>query len=444
MLKKETLRFIDLFAGIGGTRLGFEAACSAIGVKSACVFTSEIKPFAVDVYKNNFNEAEITGDITKVEVVDIPDFDFLLAGFPCQAFSAAGSRRGFLDTRGTLFFDVERILKEKKPQGFLLENVEGLVNHDQDDKSKPYGRTLETILKHLEDLGYHVTWRVLNAADFGVPQNRKRIYIIGNLQEKVSLDGFSLEQSRLMDVMQVGLKTMDTPFVKRLLSKYDIKELHGKSVKDKRGGDNNIHSWDIELKGKTTKEQRNLLSELLKQRRSKRWALAKGITWMDGMPLTLKEIKTFYDHPDLKAMLDDLVQKDYIKFEHPKELVEVKTLDGKIVQERKPALDKPKGYNIVTGKLSFEISKVLHPMEITPTLVATDVTRMAVPDKKGLRRLTVREGLRLSGFPDWYQMDDIKYEEAFDLLGNTVIVPVIKQISIRILNQLFARRLLVA
>lgn len=125
------IRFIDLFSGIGGIRKGFEQACTEIGINCKCVFSSEIKPYAVSVFKQNHPNEDIFGDITKIEAKEIPDFDFLLAGFPCQAFSAAGKRLGFEDTRGTLFFEVERIIKEKCPLGFVLENVEGLVNHDK-------------------------------------------------------------------------------------------------------------------------------------------------------------------------------------------------------------------------------------------------------------------------------------------------------------------------
>ena len=172
----KTLKFIDLFAGLGGTRIGFEQACLENGIKSKCVFTSEIKDHAVEIYRHNFSNDVVSGDITQIDEKDIPDFDYLLGGFPCQAFSTAGKKHGFLDTRGTLFFDVARIIKHKKPKGFLLENVEGLVTHDRKDRNSPIGNTLQVILDVLKELGYHVCWKVLDAKNFGVPQERKRIF----------------------------------------------------------------------------------------------------------------------------------------------------------------------------------------------------------------------------------------------------------------------------
>lgn len=170
------IKFIDLFAGIGGIRLGFEKASKTFGVETECVFTSEIDKNACKTYRKNFpnDTHNPENDITKINEKDVPDFDVLLAGFPCQAFSIAGKKGGFEDTRGTLFFDLARIIKEKKPKAFLLENVKGLVNHRS-------GRTLNTILNVLiNDLGYTSTqFKVINAKFFGVPQNRERIYIIG-------------------------------------------------------------------------------------------------------------------------------------------------------------------------------------------------------------------------------------------------------------------------
>lgn len=168
--KWNTFKFIDLFAGIGGIRLGFES------VGGQCVFSSEFDEDACKTYEANFGEHP-SGDITKIDAKDIPDFDILLAGFPCQAFSIIGKKEGFAnETCGTLFFDIERILKVKRPSAFMLENVRNLVAHDN-------GNTFKIIREHLEALGYTVHAKVLNALDYGVPQKRERIIIVGFLRD---------------------------------------------------------------------------------------------------------------------------------------------------------------------------------------------------------------------------------------------------------------------
>ena len=157
---------IDLFAGIGGTRLGFYQTG-----KVKVVFSSEIDKFSIKTYRANFGDIP-SGDITKIDSKDIPNHDILVGGFPCQAFSQAGKKLGFEDTRGTLFFEIARVLKDKRPKAFLLENVKNLKSHNK-------GKTYKTIIKTLKDLDYEVFTSVLKARDFGVPQNRERIYIVG-------------------------------------------------------------------------------------------------------------------------------------------------------------------------------------------------------------------------------------------------------------------------
>lgn len=162
----DKIKIIDLFAGIGGIRLGFEN----IGCK--CVFSSEFDDDACKTYAANFGEYP-SGDITRISTEQIPDFDILLGGFPCQAFSIIGKKEGFKnETSGTMFFEIERILKDKKPRAFFLENVKNLTSHDS-------GRTFKTILSHLEALDYKVYYKVLNALEFGVLQKRERIIIVG-------------------------------------------------------------------------------------------------------------------------------------------------------------------------------------------------------------------------------------------------------------------------
>ena len=435
------LKFIDLFAGLGGIRLGFEQACQDRGIETECVLTSEIKPYAIQTLKHNHHHENFVGDIFQVKNEDIPPFDFLFGGFPCQPFSASGKRNGFADTRGTLFFEIERIIKHHQPKGFILENVEGLVKHDLENKHDEIGRTLKTILDKLEnELDYQVSWKVLDSVNFGVPQSRKRVFIVGTKNEKVSLDNFEPIFKVLKDVLESGKPIMKTDFTKKLLSHFTVEELYGKSIKDKRGGENNIHSWDIGVKGECSKDQINLLNRLFKERRKKQWASEIGIDWMDGMPLTLSQIQSFFpannlfESVDVKALLDDLVDKGYIKFEHPKKLISEVTENGTITS-RVYDETKPKGYNIVTGKLSFEVNKILNPFEIAPTLVATDMVKIVVPDGKGIRKLTIREGLRIFGYPENYEIP-VKESLAFDLLGNTVVVPVIKAVAERILDAL--------
>ncbi|MDM8324263.1 DNA cytosine methyltransferase [Bacteroides gallinaceum] len=170
MMDWSSFSFIDLFAGIGGIRLGFESA------GGHCVFSSEFDKDACKTYQANFGEYP-SGDITKIEAKDIPDFDILLGGFPCQAFSIIGKKEGFEnETCGTLFFEIERILREKRPKAFMLENVKNLTAHDK-------GKTFKIIRKHLEALGYNVYAKVLNALDYGVPQKRERIIIVGFLDD---------------------------------------------------------------------------------------------------------------------------------------------------------------------------------------------------------------------------------------------------------------------
>ena len=193
---------IDLFAGIGGIRLGFDRA---FGKNIKTVFVSEWDENAQKTYKANFtDDIEIAGDITKIEEKDIPTFDICLAGFPCQAFSLAGQRKGFDDNykglcRGTLFMDVARICEHHKPKVIFCENVKGLVIHDK-------GRTFKFITKTFQDLGYTVYSQVLNSKNFGVPQNRERIYLVA-FRNDIAPDNFLFptttdDTKRIRDIIE--------------------------------------------------------------------------------------------------------------------------------------------------------------------------------------------------------------------------------------------------
>lgn len=206
----------------------------------------------------------------------------------------------------------------------------------------------------------------------------------------------------------------------------------------KEVGSDNIHSWDLELKGKITEDQKELLSKLLKERRKKKWAEEIGIKWMDGMPLTVNQIKSFYNKSNLEEMLDDLEKKGYVKKEYPKQEITFVSNDGKVTRKRVQDESKEIGYNIVAGKLSFEYNKILDPNDIAPTLVAMDVDKLGIIDNGGIRSLSLREGLRLFGYPETYTLEDFDNKKdkknGFDLLGNTVVINVVKEVSERIAN----------
>lgn len=192
------MKYLSLFSGIGGFELGIEKAYAYISdtkrtkqgrdknsmpddkqqqvaTQPFCIGFSEIDEHAINIYKKHFPKHKNYGDIKKIKAEELPDFDVLFGGFPCQSFSIAGQRRGFSDTRGTLFFDIARIIKQKQPRFFVLENVKGLLSHDK-------GQTFLTIITTLNELGYDLQWQVLNSKYHGVPQNRERVYIIGSLR----------------------------------------------------------------------------------------------------------------------------------------------------------------------------------------------------------------------------------------------------------------------
>lgn len=206
---KSKFTFIDLFAGIGGFRLALE------DLGGTCVFSSEIDKYCAEVLEHNFGEKP-SGDITKIDAKDIPDFDVLCAGFPCQPFSFAGQKKGFLDeTKGTLFFDIVRILKEKRPKMFLLENVKGIKGHDN-------GKTLETIESSLKELGYDIHWKILRSFDFGLPQMRERWYCVGfdTTVEDFSFPVGDKAGTKLIDIVDVSNKDP-----KLRLSDFEIKRI---------------------------------------------------------------------------------------------------------------------------------------------------------------------------------------------------------------------------
>lgn len=329
-MNKAILKSIDLFAGIGGIRLGFE---QAFGDTIKTVFTSEWDKYAQKTYSENFHdEFPIAGDITCIDAEDIPDFDICLAGFPCQAFSLAGARKGFEDNykglcRGTLFLDVARICEAHKPKVIFCENVKGLVIHDR-------GRTFKIITKTFEDLGYKVYHKVLNSKDFGVPQNRERIYIVA-FRNDINSSNFAFPEP------------VDTSKVIR-----DILEENEVSVKYYLS---------------TT------YMETLRRHKARHAAKGNGFG---------------YEIRDLNSIAGAIVC-------------------GGMGRER----------NLIIDNRLSDFTPVTH--------IKGEVNR------EGIRKMTPREWARLQGFPDTYKLSlaDVHLYKQF---GNSVTVPVIKAIAVKI------------
>lgn len=410
------ISYIDLFAGIGGIRIGVSNALKKNGIESQCVLSSEIDEHACETYSLNFGEVP-RGDIHLI--TEISSFDLLLGGFPCQPFSYAGKRKGFGDTRGTLFFEIERILERYQPRAILLENVRGLYTHDG-------GRTFETIIGKLHDLGYGTYDLLLNSSDFGVPQNRVRLYILGikGCTPRMTLvtnlgavDSHSFKQNTLQqslfdlqierscrktvgDILEDSVPEKylcSAKFEQQLLNAVgDLEKLHGFRLIDYRGGQS-LHSWELGTKGKCSKAEINFMNLLMQNRRKPVFGKEQ-----DGKKLSLEQIKTFYLDNDVEEVVSSLLYKGYLKKENGK-------------------------YNPVCGNMSFEVFKFLDPNSISITLTSSDCNRLGVIQNGHARRITPRECARLQGFPDSFLVNSHDVY-AYKQFGNSVSVPVIEAV----------------
>ena len=334
----------------------------------------------------------------------------------CQPFSSAGNKKGFNDNRGIIIFKIIELCKKYKPKYIILENVSNLISLEN-------GKILQKICDEFINIDYNVSYKKLNSINFDVPQNRERIFILCTLDSSISINDIKENNNNnktLHDIIDYNGKytDIDITFSNKIIELHNNTPLYGYKIQDKRGGKNNIHSWDLELNGIISNNEKSLMNKIMTERRKKHWAEKKNIVWMDGMPLTYEEIKTFCDEPNLKNMLDNLVNKKYLKLEKPKNLV-----SGKRVYDDKGNI----GYNICKGKLSFPITNILDPKSISPTLTATDSNKLAlIIDNKYLRKLNVNELKLLCGFPLSYKIpDDV---DIYDLFGNMVIPPVIYSI----------------
>jgi DNA (cytosine-5)-methyltransferase 1 len=415
------VRYIDLFSGIGGMRLGFEQAADSFELETECILSSEINLDAQLVYEHNFDHRPL-GDVRKIE--QLPEHQILLAGFPCQSFSYAGKKAGFGDTRGTLFFEIMRLIDTNKPKAFIFENVRGLLTNDA-------GRTIETIKHEIEQRGYSFNIFLLNSANFNLPQNRVRVYIVGILDAKpkfnlVSDSGFKdshsynpqqlslfCDHKQLITVADIledepeAKYDCSSKFVAALkqILKDDLQRLHGIRLIDYRGG-NSLHSWELGLRGNCSKDEIALMNLFILKRRNKSFGSEQ-----DGKLITKAQIATFYKHPELDMLLASLVNKNYLKLTENK-------------------------YKPVAGNFSFEVYKFLDPAKIAITVVASDANRLGVYHNNRIRKITPREAARLQGFPDSFLLHS-NDEKAYYQLGNSVSINVVKAVAQEVILNTF-------
>jgi DNA (cytosine-5)-methyltransferase 1 len=382
MSPKKKYKFIDLFAGIGG----FHQALSDLGHE--CVYASEINKYAAAVYKKNYNIDPLS-DITTVNAVDIPSHDILCAGFPCQAFSNAGKKQGFDDTRGTLFFDIQRILEHHKTKFIVLENVKHLVKHDG-------GNTWNVIKSILTNLGYAITEEplILSPHQFGIPQNRPRVYILGVLKEKLKtpIDKISIDISK----HYVSEKTSIYSYLESNVfdSKYSISEYE----------ENVINAWEDFRKNIDKK--------------------------VYGFPVWVDEFGKKYKYSHFPKWKQVYIQKIRKLYSENKSFIDawLKKWDIKSFKLRDRKFEWQAG---PTVKTCWDASVQLRQSGIRfkkpdffPALVAMVQTPIIAKFK---RRLTPKEASYLQSFPNRFEIDSVD-QRAYKQFGNSVNVKVLNVI----------------
>jgi len=359
------IRFIDLFGGIGGFRLGLERANNRFKTvryenlqenvpnnkkqktRFVCVWYCDNDKYAVQTYNKNFNETYTATDIRTIKASEIPDFDMLCGGFPCQAFSIAGKRRGFKDTRGTLFFEIARIVKAKKPKIVFLENVKGLLNHEK-------GQTFSVIIKTLWELGYDVQWMVLNSKFFGVPQNRERVFIIANIRGTSKPEILPIRKSN-----KKSNRTSKEARIKR--TRFWNYATNALAQRDYKGGNQVIRDKEI-----------------------------YRVYEPDGLSPCLHNKTVGWQEPKIIALRS-----------YPRK--GTKEIDGERFQNIEPRNDK-----------------------VTNTLSSVNKDNLLI--NEGIRRLTPIECERLQGFPDNWTAG-VSDTQRYKQLGNAVTVNVIEAIG---------------
>jgi len=439
------MKYFSMFSGIGGFEYGIQKATNN---QWECVGYSEIDKYAIQVYSKHFPTHTNYGNATKINPTELPDFDILVGGFPCQSFSIAGKRKGFEDTRGTLFFEIARILKAKKPSTCLLENVKGLVNHNG-------GKTFATILSTLSELGYDVEWQVLNSKHFGVPQNRERVFIIGHLGKRSSRKIFPFaDSSTEIDTAQQQISSsihagyykqggrdqqyivqMNNPTHSndRIYSQDGISP----SLNTMQGG-NRQPKIIMMLKQTATKRTFQTPKEINEFLRENKKGFTNRVI-AEKLKLPITQIEHYFRTDDSRAIpspcvwkelklilnLDEIYDKQVlefykkeIEFEQTRRVYDINHLSPTLnaTQEPKIISHSPRSGNSKKGGTGENASSEhCFTLDSSPHYV------------NGIRRLTPTECARLQGFPDDW-CSDLSDTQQYKCYGNAVTTNVIKKL----------------
>lgn len=381
------MKYFDTFTGIGGFTKGIQSVLP----DAECIGYSEIDKYASAIYKYHYPNHKNYGDITSINVRELPDFDLFVGGFPCQAFSIAGKRQGFKDTRGTLFFDVARILKAKRPEWFLLENVKGLLNHDN-------GKTISTIYGVLTELGYSVGWEVVNSCHFGVPQNRERIFIVGHLRGAGGRAGEILPFGKA----NKGAieRTKQAPVTRTFTAKGNSGGMHSSMTLVKSG------TWRTHKDGEGFREVESGLAPTIPAR-----AREDG----SGQPV----IMSHYGHKDKEAKEHNIVPRLKAESHGHQPMVKAVLTPDRLEKRQ-------------NGRRFKDNDE--------PSFTLTSQDKHGVQVGTEIRRLTPTECERLQSFPDGWtakgvfdeEVKDVSDTQRYKTLGNSVTVNVVESIIKRL------------
>jgi len=372
------MKYVSTFTGIGGFELG-------IGAEHECVGYSEVDRYACNIYQHHFPTHQNYGDITKIDAASLPDFDLLVGEFPCQAFSIAGKRRGFQDTRGTLFFDLARILQAKQPRLFVFENVKGLLSHND-------GQTFRTIIATLAELGYDVQWQVLNSKNHGVPQNRERVFIVGHLRG-----------SRRPEVFPLGEGDSRTDEARN-----QEREVVAHTLRAKQGGPDLENSYlipEATQMGYAEAHVGDSINLSVPNSTTPRGRVGKGIA----------------------QTLDTGMQQYTIVAGNQRGEVREMPISGSLASKKSSSqfsylLQRPRGKN-KGGK-----------HDIAPTMTGSEYHHNNHVAGARIRRLTPTECERLQGFPDgWTGVEGTSDTQRYKTLGNAVTVNVVRDVMRKLL-----------